>query len=151
MLSCKLSQTVEQVCGGEWPTYTLYKGDRFLHTNILDLRTHIKDTNKQLYVHATSYHPPSTIKAISKGEAQRYLRTNSNENNFNTMTCKLIHKLKQRGYKQNQIAHHIKDIKFSGRNRALTRKQKAQQTDRLVFVTQYTDDIQRIRRILNKH
>ena len=130
---------------------TLYKGDRFLHTNILDLRTHIKDTNKQLYVHATSYHPPSIIKAISKGETQRYLRTNSNETNFNKMTCKLIHKLKQRGYKQNQIANHIKEIKFSGRKKVLTRKQKPQQTDKLIFVTQYTDNIQRIKRIFNKH
>ena len=57
---------------------TLYKGDRFLNQSILDLKTHIKATNKQLYVHVTSYHPPpSTIKAISKDETQWYLRTNS--------------------------------------------------------------------------
>ena len=62
-----------------------------------------------------------------------------------------IHKLKQRGYKQSQIANHIKDIKFSERKKALTRKKKPQQTDKLVFVTQYTDDIQRIKRIFNKH
>ena len=37
---------------------TLYKGERFKSTNILDLKTHIKGTNKQLYVHSTSYHPP---------------------------------------------------------------------------------------------
>ena len=41
---------------------TLYKGDRFLNKNILDIRTHIKDTNKQLYVHADSYHPDATKK-----------------------------------------------------------------------------------------
>ena len=63
------------------------------------------------------------------------------------MTCKLIH-IKQRGYKQNQIADHIKDIKFCGRKEALTRKQKS---DKLAFVTQYTNNIQRIKRILNKH
>ena len=88
--------------------------------NITDLRTHIKDTNKQLYVHTTSYLSHSIIKVISKGETQRYLRTNSNETNFNKMICNLIHKLKQRGYKQNQIASHITDIKFSGRKKALT-------------------------------
>ena len=42
---------------------TLYKGDRFLKENILDIRTHIKETNKQLYVHADSYHPNATKKA----------------------------------------------------------------------------------------
>ena len=59
--------------------------------------------------------------------------------------------IKQRGYKQNQIANHIKEIKFSGRKKALTRKQKPQQTDKLIYVTQYTDNIQRIKRIFNKY
>lgn len=86
---------------------TLYKGTRFQQTNILDIKTHIKNTNKQLYVHSKSYHPPATIKAISKGETQRYLRTNSNETNFDNVKCKLVHKLKQRGYKSQEIIHHI--------------------------------------------
>ena len=94
---------------------TLYKGERFESTNTLDLKTHIKATNKQLYVHSTSYHPPATIKAIAKGETKRYLRTSSNETNFNSMTLKLIHKLKQRGYKPNQVTRHIKDIPISDR------------------------------------
>ena len=38
---------------------TVYKGPTFTESNILDIRTHIKVTNKQLYVHATSYHPQS--------------------------------------------------------------------------------------------
>ena len=45
---------------------TLYKGDRFNKNQFIDVRTHIKSTNKQLYVHATSYHPPTTINAIIK-------------------------------------------------------------------------------------
>ena len=56
---------------------TLYKGSRFKDKQILDMRTHIKQTNKQVYIHATSYHPPTVINAISKGETNRYLRTNS--------------------------------------------------------------------------
>ena len=36
---------------------TLYKGDRFYRNQILDVRTHRKPTNKQLYIHASSYHP----------------------------------------------------------------------------------------------
>ena len=67
------------------------------------------------------------------------------------MTYKLVHKLKQRGYKQSQIVHHIKDIKFSERKTALTRKQKPTQPQKLVFVTQFSDDIQRIKRVFNKH
>ena len=74
---------------------TLYKGERFEATNTLDLKTQIKATNKQLYVHSASHHPPATIKAIAKGETKRYLRTSSNETNFNSMTLKLIHKLRE--------------------------------------------------------
>ena len=44
------------------------------------------------------------------------------------MTCKLIQKLKQRGYKQNQIVDHIQHIKFTGRKEALKRKNKPKQT-----------------------
>ena len=130
---------------------TLYKGERFQTTNILDLRTHIKNTNKQLYVHSKSYHPPSTIKAISKGETKRYLRTNSNETNFEKMKCKLVNKLKQRGYKHNQIVNHIKDIKFNERNKTLKRKHKPQQSNKLIFTTHYNDDINRIKGIFKKH
>ena len=36
---------------------TLYKGDRFDRNQILDIRTHIKPTNIQLYIHVFSYHP----------------------------------------------------------------------------------------------
>ena len=78
---------------------TLYKGTRFHSRNILDIRTHIKPTNKQLYVHESSYHPPFLLAAISKGETHRYLHTNSDENNFHEMTLNnLVHRLKHRGY-----------------------------------------------------
>ena len=58
---------------------TIYKGPQFRVTNTLDVKTHIKPTNKQLYVHSTSYHPTSVKKAISRGEAVRYLRSNTQE------------------------------------------------------------------------
>ena len=44
---------------------TLYKGPRFLREGILDIKTHIKPTNKQLYVHASSYHSPGGEKRHS--------------------------------------------------------------------------------------
>ncbi len=74
---------------------TLYKGTRFQTKGILDIRTHIKPTNKQLYVHATSYHPASTGKSITIGETNRYIRTNSDQPNFNKMVSHLHTKLRQ--------------------------------------------------------
>ena len=45
----------------------LYKGERFAKEGILDIKTHIKPTNTQQYVHASSAHPPGT----GRGNHQR--------------------------------------------------------------------------------
>ena len=129
---------------------TLYKGDRFLNENILDIRTHIKETNKQLYVHADSYHPNATKKAIMKGETKRYLRTNSNKKNFENMKIKLIHKLKHRGYKKEEVLNEIKDITFSERPQTLLKKVKTK-NQKIIFSTQFCDNIHKFRRIIHKH
>ena len=49
---------------------TLYKGPQFPVNGSLDVKTHIKPTNKQIYIHQTSYHPDSCKKGIAKGETQ---------------------------------------------------------------------------------
>ena len=130
---------------------TLYKGDRFDRNQILDIRTHIKPTNKQLYIHAFSYHPPTTINAISKGEVNRYLRTNSNEREFRNMKQKLTNRLLQRGYKHKQILPHINAVKFSQRHQTLFKGKPKNNKKKLVFVTQFCDDAQRLKQILEKH
>ena len=99
----------------------LYKCDRFNHDHILDIRTHIKSTNKQLYVHATSYHPPTTVSAISKGETNQYLRTNSDEHELKNMKQKLTTRLLQRGYKYKQILPHIQSVQSNRRQQLISR------------------------------
>ena len=47
----------------------MFKGPRFEKTGNLDIKTHVKPTNKQLYVHAKSYHPKGCKKGIVTGEA----------------------------------------------------------------------------------
>ena len=101
------------------------------------------------YLHAESYHPNATKKAIMKGETKRYLRTNSNKHNFNQMKVHLVHKLKHRGYKQKAILNQIKDIKFTEHPQTLQKKKVT--TKKLMFSTQFCDDIHQIKRIINKH
>ena len=127
---------------------TLYKGQKFHQTGVLDIKMHIKKTNKQLYVHAESYHPPGTKKGIAKGETNRYLRTNSDEANFNEMTQKLRNKLNERGYKQGQIDKQIKYVPYSNRSTALKRKQKHPKKHCVTLVTKYTDMSEQIRDIV---
>ena len=56
---------------------TVFKGPKFQMTGFLDYRTHVKPTNLRTYVHASSYHPKGTRKAVIVGEILRFFRTNS--------------------------------------------------------------------------
>ena len=118
---------------------TLYKGERFRENQVLDIHT---PANKQLFIHASSYHPPTTISTISKGEANQYLCTNSGEKEFGKMTLKLSSRLKQRGYKHNQTVPHINSVKFNQRKHTLFQKQKSCPTKKIVLGTQFSDDTQ---------
>ena len=95
----------------------LYKGERFAKEGILDIKTHIKPTNTQQYVHASSAHPPGTGRGIIKGELLRYLRTNSNEPTFLTHKEKHVENMKTQGYRQETIHESIKGITFPHRQK----------------------------------
>ena len=98
---------------------TVYKGPTFTDTNTLDIKTHIKATNKQLYVQATSYHPLSCKEGITKGETIRYLRTNTREETFRSMTKTLKNKMVNRGYRSKRIQGIIDTVKFEQKNESL--------------------------------
>ena len=68
----------------------IYKGPLFHISKRLDFQIFIKPTNRQAYVHASSYHPPGVSKGVAIGEMKRYLRTNSRVDSFNTF--KVRHK-----------------------------------------------------------
>ena len=57
---------------------TVYKKPKQDQLNrcTLQTKTHVKPTNKQLYVRQDSYHPPGTGKGIIIGEVTRFLQTN---------------------------------------------------------------------------
>ena len=94
---------------------TIYKGPQFKATNTLDVKTHIKPTNKQLYVHSTSYHPISVKKAIPRGEAVRYLRSNTQEETYESILKQLKEKLIERGYKAESITPILREYPFTSR------------------------------------
>jgi len=127
------SITVTQQCSEQEIDFlesTLFKGDRFQAEHILDVKTHIKPTNKQLYVHASPYHPPNTSKSIAIGEANRYVRTNSDRPHYNAMTKHLTEKLRQRGYKTRNIHSYISLLTIPTEPKNLkTNQLKTQPTD----------------------
>ena len=47
-------------------------------TSTLNVRTHIKPTNKQLYVCEDSYHPPGTTKGVTLGDTSEPILSQKN-------------------------------------------------------------------------
>ena len=90
----------------------------------LQTKTHIKPTNKQLYVRQDSYHPPGTGKGIIVGEATRFLRTNSEHKNFASILLQHKRNLRKRGYSSTIVNRQLKSIKFSMRTSSLKQKTK---------------------------
>ena len=66
----------------------------------LYIKTYTKPTNKQTYVHGSSFHPRGTGKSIALGEVYRFLRTNTDESNFGQQMAKLQRTLLARSYKE---------------------------------------------------
>ena len=135
-------------CSNEELTFldmTVYKGPKFQETGILDIKTHIKKTNKQLYVHKSSYHPEPCKKAIATGETIRYLRTNSRIETFKNMTSQLKNKLIERGYKATEIKNQIRSINFKDKQTILS-STPHKETKPLVIPIKFNDNNQLIRR-----
>ena len=55
----------------------IHKGERFSQTNLLDLKTYFKPTNTFQYLHFASSHPRRVFMGLVKGEAIRFLRSNT--------------------------------------------------------------------------
>ena len=103
---------------------TIYKGERFKETGILDVRIHFKPTEKFQYQHSKSSHPPGVKKSFVKGEALRLLRTNSSRTNFEEQIENFKTRLQTRGYQETQINNTLAEVNFDNRSAALQQKPK---------------------------
>ena len=65
---------------------SIYKSPLFPFTNSLDTKTYQKSNNLYQYLHFTSNHDKKVFKAIITGELIRYIRTNTLEENYVSMT-----------------------------------------------------------------
>jgi len=78
----------------------VYKGERFHKESILDVQTHYKPTETFQFKFTNFYscHPPGITKGFIKGEALRFLRTNSSKETFEQNIKNFKSRLKWRGY-----------------------------------------------------
>ena len=82
-------------CSDEQVTFldvAVHKGERFRQNGVLDVKTYIKPTNKQMYIHNLVSPQRSVVKPL------RYLRTNSSKACFSQAIAKHKRVLKSRGY-----------------------------------------------------
>ena len=129
----------------------IYKGPNFYLTNKLDVQTYIKPTNRQAYVHASSYHPPGTGKGVAVGEIKRYLRTNSRAESFHALKVKHRHNLRKRGYSTDFINRHTNNVRFLDRSFELKPKNKTNEKRQIAFITRYTPSATKAMKIIRKY
>ena len=103
---------------------SIYKGIRFQHDALLDVRTHFKPTETFQYTHFSSSHPPGVKKGFIKGEALRLLRTNSSKELFEEKIKNFKSHLIERGYPENLIITTLSEVIFEDRKLALQKKTK---------------------------
>ena len=129
----------------------VFKGLRFLDSNILDVRTHFKPTETFQYTQFSSCHPLSVKKGFVKGEALRLLRTNSAIENFTTEIRNFKARLISRGYPSDFIDRILAEVKFSDRQNALKNRTRTSNKRILPFVTKYNPANPNLKKILMKH
>ena len=76
----------------------IFKGDRFIETGHIDLSTHFKSTNTFQYLHFSSSHPRSVFKGLVKGEAIRFLHSNTHAPTYHATLRKFRQHLLLRNY-----------------------------------------------------
>ena len=60
----------------------IFKGGKFITTKHLDISTHFKTIHTFQYLHFSPSHPRSVFKGLVKGEAIRFLHSNTDEHTY---------------------------------------------------------------------
>ena len=100
---------------------TIYKGDQFHFSNILDTKTFQKPLNLFQYLHFNSEHPIATFKAIIKGECVRYVRTNTRHETYIATVQLFKQRLTKRGYPPHFTEKIVNTVKYCERQKHLKR------------------------------
>ncbi|KAL5468990.1 hypothetical protein EMCRGX_G030153 [Ephydatia muelleri] len=131
---------------------TVFKGPNFQQRQKLDMKTFKKPTNKQAYVHGSSFHPPGIGKSIALGESYRALRTNTDKTNFLKQIDSVQNALLSRGYKQTVIKPLIRRVRFKDRHTVLykNKRTKTQTLGTPTMVLTYNTHVSQVRKELNK-
>lgn len=99
----------------------IYKGKRFLEKSLMDTKTFQKPINKYLYIPFDSFHPLHNKTGLINTELQRYVKTCSDEQQYERMKLLFLHRLKNRGYPHDFLVKEFRKIKYKSRETFLWR------------------------------
>ena len=119
---------------------TIYKGDRYRATGVLDFKPFFKTTNKFQYLEYSSAHPRNTFRSLIKGELTRLLRACSDETEYKTKS-KLFRAFRDRGYPASLIKKVQESVPYAYRQQALCDNQAVPCPYQTFLVVEYTPDL----------
>ena len=107
---------------------TIFKGNCFNVTNLLDTKTYQKPQNLYQYLHFSSTHSPKIFKAIIRGECIRFVRTNTTPEGYAAIVHLFKQRLHRRGYPKALIDKTTSSVKYNKRISYLSRSQRPRPT-----------------------
>ena len=103
---------------------TVYKGNRFAQSSLLDTRVFQKPMNKFLYIPYTSFHRKVTLTGFIGTEVRRFIRISSDELAFLDTLVFFVRNLRARGYPSTFIIDALEGIEYARRAEYLTPRDK---------------------------
>ena len=120
---------------------TIYKGERYSTTNILDIKPFFKKTNKFQYLEYSSAHPKRIFSSLIKGELTRLLRACSNIEEYNKTADKISQAFKERNYPASLIKKMREEVPYLNRQQILMQSDRDPCPFDTFLVIEYTPDL----------
>ncbi|XP_041424928.1 uncharacterized protein LOC121395443 isoform X1 [Xenopus laevis] len=109
-----------------------------------------KPTDRITYLNPHSFHPPSTIKGLPYSQMLRTRRIVSEDDKFEERAEEMMTHFESRGYGTDMLETAREKVKGTSRTTLLSKKAK-KKSDRLPFVTTYSRQSGRVKKIIYRH
>ena len=110
-----------------------------------------KPTDKQLYLHKTSNHPPSTKSGLAYGLGLRLRRICEKQEDYQVQRRELKVQLRKRGYSGKDIEKQLQKVDMLKREDLLNIKNKEKKEERVPLVLTFSRHLTDIHKIVRKH
>ena len=115
-------------------------------------RVHLKETDRQRYLHMKSDHPEHTKRGIAKGQLHCLGRICSEQADFKQSARTLTEKMESRGYKKKVVQKEFGTINKMMREEALKKVERKDKDEETInFVTTFSSYLPNVKQILQEN